>query len=171
MFIIWSYGKNHDIVAELYPLTCSNCHHITPHGLVREEKKFRLYGIPVAKWASAYQSICAACSHLKPVSQAEAEFYTLVHLQHQPIPTARLDAVLHAEHGRDRTAHAWREAQQLLEADPRRYLNYNTIRSEDQAMAMAGFIIAHLTAELLGVHPYEAYQRFLFTEGGIPALA
>jgi len=168
MLLFGSYGKHRDLVAELYPLSCLNCHHITPHGLVREEKKARLYGIPVAKWGAAYQSICAVCSYMQPVSASNAELFTAAHLRNDTVPTPTLDAMDQTAKGRERIAEAWREAQQRLAAEPSKYVNYNLIESEEQANAMALFCIAHLSAETLGVHPYEAYQRFLFTDGGIP---
>lgn len=36
-------------------------------------------------------------------------------------------------------------------------------------MMMAGFVTACLAARELGVHPYEAYLQFLFTEDGVPS--
>ena len=171
MLLFGSYGKHRDLVAELYPLACSNCHHITPHGLVREEKKARLYGIPVAKWGTAYQSICAVCSHMKPVTPEDAEVYTSMHLRNEPIATPQLDAAMRTHDGRAQVEAAWRDAQERFAGDPSKYVNHNLIENEDQAVAMAAFCVALLTAEELGVHPYEAYQKFLFTEGGIPANA
>jgi len=171
MLLFGSYGRNRDLVAELYPLACSNCHHVTPHGLVREEKKARLYGIPVAKWGAAYQSICAVCSHMVPVNPQDAEVYTAAHLRNEVIATPQLDEAMRTQAGRAQVVAAWGAAQDRVASDPSKYINHNLIDNEDQAVAMAGFCVALLTANEVGVHPYEAYQKFLFTEGGIPTEA
>lgn len=52
-------------------------------------------------------------------------------------------------------------------ADRSKNVNHNLIRQENQAVAVAAVCVALLTAEELAVQPYEAYQKFLFAEGGI----
>ena len=162
MLLLGSTGKNRDLLAELYPLVCSNCSRLTPHGLVREQKKARLYGVPVAKWGTTHQTICGVCSHLSPVNDELAEMYVAVHLRGEPISTGRLGAIISTTGGKDRLDVALQTAKSTLIDNYLDIMNPNLIETEDQADMYAAFAAAHLAADSLGVHPYEAYSYYLF---------
>lgn len=161
MLLLGSYGKNRDLIAELYPLVCSNCSRLTPHGLVREQKKARLYGVPVAKWGTTHQTICGVCNHLNPVGDELAEMYVAVHLRGEPVPIERLRAILSRAGGTDELAAAWQAARSTLMDNYLNIMNPNLIETDDQADMYAAFAAAHLAADSLGVHPYEAYGHYL----------
>lgn len=106
MFIYWSYGSNRELVAELYPLLCDRCSKLTPHGLVKEEKKARVYGIPVAKWGKSHQTMCGVCGYSAPTSESDNELYAAVHLRSEPIPAGKLAVLAQSQSGIDRVASA-----------------------------------------------------------------
>ncbi len=169
MFIYWSRGTERNLVAELSPMLCSQCSRLTPHGLVTENKKLRLYGIPVAKWGKVHEKMCGICGFAAPASAEETELYVAVHLRNEPIPAGQLASMAETVDGRDRMSAAWKSSHETFAADPSRFINGNLVENEDQLMMMAGFITAGLSARELNVHPYEAYRQFLFTEGGVPS--
>lgn len=162
MLLLGSYGKNRDLITELYPLICSNCSRLTPHGLIREQKKARLYGVPVAKWGTAHQTLCGVCNHLSPVGDELAEMYVAVHLRGEPVSTGRLDAILTSAGGADEVDAAWQGARATLMDNHLHIINPNLIETDEQADLYAAFAAAHLAADSLGVHPYEAYGHYLF---------
>lgn len=166
MFIYWSYGANRELVTEIYPLLCARCSKLTPHGLVKEEKKARVYGIPVAKWGKSHQTVCGICGFSAPTLETDNELFAAVHIRGESIPAGELATLARSEAGADRIRLAWSECYSRFAADPSRYINHSLVENEEQLMMMAGFITACLAARELGVHPYEAYRQFLFTEDG-----
>lgn len=164
MILFGSYSKSRDLLADLYPMLCSNCTKLTPHGLVSEQKKARLYGIPVAKWGSGYRTVCLVCQHFSPITDEQSQLYVAVHLRGEHVTCPTLDALAKTEAGRLRADQVWSACYEKFAADPTTYINHNLVESEDQVMIMAGFITASLCAAQLDVHPYEAYSYFLSGE-------
>lgn len=171
MFIYWSYGTNRELITEIYPLLCGQCAKLTPHGLVKEVKKARVYGIPVAKWGKSHQTVCGICGSSTPTSETENELFIAVHLRGESIPEGELARLARSQAGAERIRLAWSEGYARFAADPSRYINHNLVQNEEQVMVMAGFVTACLAARELGVHPYESYRQFLFTADGASSRA
>lgn len=164
MVLYASYAKQSDVVTGIYPRACSNCRHVTGHALMRQERKARVYGIPVAKWGESFQTWCATCEHRVEVDAETLALYTQIHIRNEPVETPYFDEASSNPSARRAIAEGWDNAVSRVYENLWDFVGRNNVESEKEVALLAIYAAAGLAADDLGIDYYQAIQFFILDE-------